>query len=65
MDHWNDNAASKVFGVWTPLVYPEGHPWEGETIDMAFELTTVPEPGAVGAWLIAAVGVGLLRRRKQ
>ncbi|MHC4500208.1 MAG: DUF7901 domain-containing protein, partial [Planctomycetota bacterium] len=41
-DHWNDDAVwSDDFGdSWNELRYPAGHPYEGNSIDLAFEITT-------------------------
>jgi hypothetical protein len=44
VDHWNDDA---VWGEgvdpppqWNELIYPPGHPWMGESIDLAFGLVS-------------------------
>jgi len=74
LDHFQDDA---VFGDnlipggdpllqgWTELVYPPGHPLEGQSMDMAFVITT-PEPNPA---LLAVLAGGLLlfftRRRKR
>jgi len=44
-EHWNDDATWVVGmepynGDWNELRYPPGHPYVGESIDLAFELTT-------------------------
>jgi hypothetical protein len=41
-DHWNDDAVYMLQGQWQKLVYPSGHPYHGESIDLAFRLTTTP-----------------------
>jgi len=43
--HWNDDAVwSKDNGEsWYELRYPEGHPYDGNSIDLAFEITTEEE----------------------
>jgi len=38
--HWNDDAVLWVGGGWNELVWPDGHPFEGKSMDMAFELYT-------------------------
>ncbi|NLG44355.1 MAG: hypothetical protein GX547_14015, partial [Phycisphaerae bacterium] len=45
--HWNDNAVhryddSTMVSIWKELVYPEGHPWEKKSIDLAFALDAEP-----------------------
>jgi len=45
MDHWNDDATWVIGmepynGDWNELRYPLDHPYGGESIDLAFELTT-------------------------
>ena len=69
-EHWNDDAVwadyddSGIVPVWNELRYPDGHPFQGESMDLAFVIT-VPEPGTLV--LLATVCVGLLfvwRRRK-
>jgi len=67
-EHWNDDA---VWGdttdlVWSELRYPEGSPLVGESVDLAFALTTVPEPSALHLMLLALAGSALFhgwRRR--
>jgi hypothetical protein len=66
-DHWNDDA---VFGdilpgdpwptEWGELHYPP----EGPSIDLAFALTTVPEPGSVIGVLAMGVTLWMVRRRR-
>jgi hypothetical protein len=69
--HWNDDAVTIKWvennsWVYAPLVYPAGHPDAGTTMDMAFELTTIPEPASVA---LLGLGVGFLAmlkvRRRQ
>ncbi|MBU2501220.1 T9SS type A sorting domain-containing protein [bacterium] len=43
VDHWNDDAVwgegpAPMPGLWWELRYPQGHPWPGESIDLAFVL---------------------------
>ncbi|MBD3348636.1 MAG: T9SS type A sorting domain-containing protein [Candidatus Eisenbacteria bacterium] len=62
--NWNDDAVwgsgeEPYYGNWGELVYPEGHSWHGESIDLAFELrssygTAIPDeqtPSASGLTL--------------
>jgi hypothetical protein len=47
--HFGDDAVWAVgqdppAGIWNELRYPVGHPLEGKSIDLAFELTTQSEP---------------------
>jgi|LGVE01.1.fsa_nt_gb hypothetical protein len=63
-EHWNDDAVrGNIAGPWEELRYPEGHPLEGQSIDMAFEITTVPIPGAV--WLLGSGLIGLVAVRRR
>lgn len=40
-NHWNDDAVwAAEPGVWQELRYPQGHPYAGESIDLAFVITT-------------------------
>jgi len=61
--HWNDDA---VWGdtptvVWHELRYPTGHPFQGQSIDLAFVIT--PEPATLTALAVGALT--LLRRRRR
>lgn len=63
LNHWNDDAVWWDEGagvVPKELRYPIGHPYEGQSIDLAFVI--VPEPVTVGLLAAGAGGV-LLRRR--
>lgn len=76
--HFNDDAAWNLtpeFGgpiidpSWHELRYPEGHPFQGQSMDMAFVLTTtaIPEAStwAATGFLTAIAGLTLWRRRRQ
>jgi hypothetical protein len=41
-NHWNDDAVRDSNG-WLELRYPEGHPYSPNSIDLAFEITTMQE----------------------
>lgn len=62
IDHWNDNA------VFRDTDWPEDQPWElmtdpltGGPLNMAFVITTIPEPGVF--MLVGMGALALLRRR--
>jgi len=68
--HFLDDAVwgDGFFGIggsptgWQDLRYPSGHPYAGQSIDLSFALTTIPEPAS-----FSLVGIGsllLLKRRK-
>ena len=47
IDHWNDNAVwgegpEPYFGPWYELIYPPGHEYMGQPIDLAFVLQGEP-----------------------
>ncbi len=47
VDHWNDDAVwgmgeEPYFGPWSELIYPPGHEYQGESIDLAFRLEGEP-----------------------
>ena len=65
--HWNDDAVwwdgrlNSGLGGWAELIYPDGHEYAGDSIDMAFVIT--PEPAT-----IALLGIGwavVLTRKRQ
>ncbi len=73
LDHFNDDAVfGDVLGLdsdpsldpqeWFELRYPDGHPFEGESIDLSFVIT--PEPATL---IVLALGLipTLLRRRRK
>jgi hypothetical protein len=48
-EQWNDNAVycngtDPCTGRWFPLVYPSGHDYAGQPLDLAFEIKTESEP---------------------
>jgi len=50
LDHWNDDAVwgqglEPYFGPWRELRYPNGHPYAGESMDLAFALVNDPTSG--------------------
>jgi len=60
LQHWNDDAVwadagPQGSGTWLELEYPDGHQYEGQSIDLAFAIT--PEPTTVSllgiGWLMA------------
>jgi hypothetical protein len=53
-------AAAPVF--WQDMHYPANHPFAGQSIDMSFAITTIPEPATLS--LLALGVLGLIRRRK-
>lgn len=48
---------------WLELRYPEGHPWAGRSIDLAFAL--VPEPATMLVLALGLIPAMLLRRRRK
>lgn len=49
LDHWNDDAVwinqiDPYNGIWYDLIYPPGHEMAGESIDLAFQITTEETP---------------------
>jgi hypothetical protein len=76
--HWNDDAVfadNPTFGApiptpfpWGELRYPTGHPLQGQSIDLAFALTTIPLPAALpagGLLLVGMMGAAWVRRRRK
>ena len=70
-DHFNDDAVfwdpnlpvgDPALGQWNELRYPAGHPYEGQSIDLAFVIT--PEPTT---WALIGLGASalVLRRRRR
>jgi hypothetical protein len=50
LDHWNDDAvwATPLNHMWYELRYPLGHPFEGQSIDMAFAVESEYGTGVPG-----------------
>jgi len=48
-------------GPWREMIYPDLHPWQGRSVDMAFVIT--PEPATMT--LLALGGLCILRRRRK
>ncbi|RKY43260.1 MAG: hypothetical protein DRP85_00260 [Candidatus Makaraimicrobium thalassicum] len=65
-EHWNDDAAvyDPVDKIWEELRYPNGHPLAGDSIDMAFELTT-PEPVSSALFLTGGAAILCYRRKRR
>jgi hypothetical protein len=47
-EHWNDDAVwvqdvAPFVGLWNELRYPPGHEYQGQSIDLAFQITTEEE----------------------
>lgn len=63
-DHWNDDAVQgdPLSGALQELRYPSNHPFAGSSIDMAYELTTTPEPLSA---LLFLMGGGFLAWSKK
>ncbi len=70
--HFMDDAVyadTPAFGApailpYKPLEYPDGHPYGGLSIDLAFVITGVPEPASF-ALLGIALAAALITRRRQ
>jgi len=64
--HFEDDAVYRLTdGSWAELVYPIGHPRELESIDLAFVITTVPEPASATLFGLAVVAFALHYRRRH
>ena len=54
--------------VWKELHYPAGHPWEGQSADLAFGVSTIPEPASMLVWCLLGagswLGMRVWRRRR-
>ena len=69
-DHWNDNAVyfNNSINFWYDLHYFSGHPYAGQSMDLAFVLTGPPAPIPAGVILFGTGLLGLMgfevRRRR-
>jgi hypothetical protein len=49
IEHWNDDAVwgdgnEPYTGTWHELIYPFGHPYHPNSVDLAFDITTTGDP---------------------
>jgi hypothetical protein len=65
--NWNDDAvfSDSLKGPWTDMHYPIGHYRQGQSINLAFVLETVPEPTAFALLASGIVVMAIGRRRRQ
>lgn len=60
--HFQDDAVFRSLdGFWEELI----DPYTGQSLDMAFVITTIPEPGGVVLMLAGIAGIGLAGRRRN
>ncbi len=68
LQHFNDDAVfddlPQLPPNWRDMHYPPGHPFQGQSIDMAFALTTIPEPSAFLLVVLGGLGVATFTRRR-
>jgi hypothetical protein len=81
LDHFNDDAVFTDNGSsiglpvppyppppvdeWTDMHYPPGHPFAGQSIDLAFVITGIPEPASLLLMITAVPLLGMGRRRRH
>ena len=62
LDHWNDDAVWAYEPLsWYELRYPDGHEYQGQSIDLAFVIT--PEPATLALLLLG--GLALLKHKRS
>jgi hypothetical protein len=50
---------------WRDLHYPPGHPYQGQSFDLSFVITTIPEPASLTLLIMAALSLGIGCRRRD
>jgi hypothetical protein len=64
-NHYEDDAVFRTGdGLWRELHYPSGHPRGGQSIDLAFVITT-PEPASAVLILLALAAASMSRSRRN
>jgi hypothetical protein len=63
VNHWNDDAVyDEPISSWLELRYPDGHEYQGQSIDLAFVVGGIPEPATI--CLLGLGALSLLRKRR-